>query len=120
MPSDARSDEAERRIDVAGVDEIAPDTMKLVRIDTSDIVLVNLDGVFYALQGLCSHEVTSLEDADLDRGILTCTMHFSGFDVRSGAVLEPPATLPLATYPVEITGGRIILRLPLGPIPSNA
>ena len=119
MSSDPPSDATERMVDVAGADEIMPGTMKIVRVDATDIVLVNLDGEFYALQGICTHELTSLEDADLEGHVLTCSMHFSGFDVRSGAVLEPPATEPLATYPVHVDGGRVVIRLPSGPIPVN-
>ncbi len=119
MPSDPASDCIERHVDVAGVDEIMPGTMKIVRVDATDILLVNLDGALYALQGLCTHELTSLEDAYLEGDVLTCSMHYSGFDVRSGAVLDPPATLPLATYPVAVDGGRVVICLPSGPIPVN-
>jgi len=33
--------------------------------------------------------------------------------------LDPPAEMPLATYPVVIENGRVIIEVPDGPLPVN-
>jgi len=41
-----------------------------------------------------------------------CPWHGSQFDARSGAVKAGPATEPVGTYSVEVTGGEVRLSLP--------
>ncbi len=108
-----------RIVDVYGAADIAPGTMVGVQVDNVDILLVNLDGEIRAMQGLCSHEYYNLEEGQISGDILTCALHASQFDLRDGSVVRGPAGLPLITYPVEIEGGRVRLRLPVGSIPVN-
>jgi 3-phenylpropionate/trans-cinnamate dioxygenase ferredoxin subunit len=108
-----------RLVDVYSVHDLEPGTMTMAKVDEVDILLVNLDGTIHAMQGLCSHEYNPLDEGELEGSKLTCALHFSVFDVRDGSVLEGPAGLPLVSYPVEIVGDRINLRLPVGTIPVN-
>jgi 3-phenylpropionate/trans-cinnamate dioxygenase ferredoxin component len=108
-----------RRVDVAGLDEVPPGTMKMVQVDGTDILIINLDGRLHATQGVCSHEYFELDKGFLTGDSLTCALHLSRFDVETGEALDPPAELPLAKYPVFAENGRIILELPEGPIPIN-
>jgi 3-phenylpropionate/trans-cinnamate dioxygenase ferredoxin component len=108
-----------RLVDVYSVLDLEAGTMRMVRVDGVDILLVNLGGTIHATQGLCSHEENPLDEGELDGSKLTCALHYSEFDLRDGSVLMGPAAAPLATYPVEIVGDRINLRLPIGTIPVN-
>ncbi len=108
-----------RRLDVAALEEVPPGTMKMVQVDATDILLVNLEGVVRAYQGICSHEYFELDKGFLTRDSLTCALHLSRFDLLTGEALDPPAEMPLAMYPVVVEGGRILLDLPDGPIPVN-
>ena len=108
-----------RRVDVAGLDEVAPGTMKMVQVDATRVLLVNLGGRVRAMQGICSHEYFELDMGFLTGDSLTCALHLSRFDLDTGEALDPPAELPLAMYPVVVEGGRLILELPEGPIPVN-
>jgi 3-phenylpropionate/trans-cinnamate dioxygenase ferredoxin component len=108
-----------RRVDVAGLDEVPPGTMKMVQIDGTDILIINLDGRLHATQGVCSHEYFELDKGFLTGDSLTCALHLSRFDVETGEALDPPAEMPLAKYPAFVENGRIILELPEGPIPIN-
>ena len=93
--------------------------MLMVQVDATDILLVNLEGTIRAYQGICSHEYFELDKGFLTGDSLTCALHLSRFDLITGEALDPPAELPLATYPVEVVDGRIVLLLPEGPIPVN-
>jgi 3-phenylpropionate/trans-cinnamate dioxygenase ferredoxin subunit len=107
-----------RRIPVANVEDLPEGTMLMVQVDGTDILLVHQDG-FHALQGTCSHEYFELDKGFLTSDSITCALHLSRFDLRTGEALDPPAELPLATYPVAIEGGQVVLELVEGEIPVN-
>jgi 3-phenylpropionate/trans-cinnamate dioxygenase ferredoxin component len=108
-----------RRVDVARLDDVPPGTMKMVQVDGTDILLVNLEGRIIATQGICSHEYFELDKGFLTGDSLTCALHLSRFDLETGDALDPPAELPLALYQVHVEDGSIVLELPEGPIPVN-
>jgi 3-phenylpropionate/trans-cinnamate dioxygenase ferredoxin subunit len=108
-----------RRVAVGRADEIAPGEMKMVQVDASDILIVNLDGAFHAMQGICSHEYFELDKGFLTGDSLTCALHLSRFDIETGDALDPPAEAPLAKYPVFVEDGQLVLELPEGKIPVN-
>src|SRR5215213_1387742 len=100
-------------------------------VDTSDpVVVVHAGGVVRAFQGICTHEYFELDKGFLTgggtpgpdgrpAGTLTCALHLSRFDLVTGDALDPPAELPLATYPVSIEDGRVVIEIPDGPLPVN-
>ena len=92
--------------------------MLMVQVDGVDILLVNQDGL-HALQGTCSHEYFELDKGFLTAGSVTCALHLSRFDLFSGDALDPPATLPLATFDVSVEGDQIVLEIPEGEININ-
>ena len=120
-----------RRIDLLGVDEVPPGTMKMAWVDGTDQVLVvNSNGDLRAVQGICSHEYFELDKGFLTgngsrgangqpAGTLTCALHLSRFDLADGEALDPPAELPLAMYPVVVEDARILIDVPDGPLPVN-
>jgi len=109
-----------RRIDLLGVDEVPPGTMKMAWVDGTDQVLViNSNGDLTAVQGICSHEYFELDKGFLTAGTLTCALHLSRFDVESGEPLDPPADVPLAVYEVVIEEDRILIEVPDGPLEVN-
>ena len=109
-----------RRVDLLAVDDVPPGTMKMAWVDSTDQVLViNLDGAFRAVQGICSHEYFELDKGFLTAGTLTCALHLSRFDLADGEPLDPPAELPLAMYDVVVENGRILIDIPDGPLPVN-
>jgi nitrite reductase/ring-hydroxylating ferredoxin subunit len=109
-----------RRIDLVGVDEVGDGEMRMIWVDGTDQVLViNSGGEFTAVQGVCSHEYFELDKGFLTGNTLTCALHLSRFDLDTGEALDPPAELPLQTYPVIIEGDDVILELPEGPVPVN-
>jgi 3-phenylpropionate/trans-cinnamate dioxygenase ferredoxin component len=107
-----------RRIPVARADELPDGTMVMVQVDGTDILLVNQDGL-HALQGTCSHEYFELDKGFLTNGSITCALHLSRFDLDSGEPLDPPAELPLVTFPAYEEGGEIVIEIPEGEIPIN-
>ena len=87
--------------------------MQMTWVDgTEPVLLVNVGGNVSAVQGICSHEYFELDRGFLTAGTLTCALHLSRFDLRSGDPLDPPADEPLAVYPVTVEDGRIFVDWP--------
>ena len=107
-----------RRIPVAKAADLEEGTMQMVTVDGTLILLVRQEGLF-ALQGTCSHEYFELDKGFLTAESVTCALHLSRFDLTDGDSLDPPAELPLVTYPVSEVEGDIVLELPEGEIPIN-
>jgi 3-phenylpropionate/trans-cinnamate dioxygenase ferredoxin subunit len=107
-----------RHVAVAKADDLEEGTMQMVEVDGTMILLVRQDGLF-ALQGTCSHDYFELDKGFLTADSITCALHFSRFDLRGGDALDPPAELPLVTYPAHVEGDDIIIALPQGDIPTN-
>jgi 3-phenylpropionate/trans-cinnamate dioxygenase ferredoxin subunit len=72
------------------------------------VAVANVGGTYYAFDEACTHEQCSLaEEGELTGTTLTCTCHGSQFDVRTGTVLAPPATIPVKVYPIKVEGDAL-------------
>src|ERR1051326_2056093 len=78
-----------------------------VELDGQPIVLGRLEGVVYALSGLCSHQGAHLADGELDRSVLVCPLHNGAFDLRTGAPARLPVDTAIARYEVRESDGTV-------------
>jgi nitrite reductase/ring-hydroxylating ferredoxin subunit len=78
-----------------------------VDVGGTRIAVANVSGAFYAFEDTCSHEQCSLAEGDLEGTTVTCMCHGAQFDVRSGAVLAPPALLPVKAYRTRVEGDAL-------------
>jgi 3-phenylpropionate/trans-cinnamate dioxygenase ferredoxin component len=75
------------------------------------ILVANLNGQIYATDRICTHA-----EADLSTGILseegvTCPLHLSTFDLKTGVPQNLPAEIPLKTYNVKIEQNEIYVEV---------
>ena len=82
-----------------------------VEVAGHSIALYDADGNLFATDNICTHAYACLSDGWLDGEVIECPLHAARFDIRSGKVLDPPATEDLKTYPVRIVDGEIQVRL---------
>jgi naphthalene 1,2-dioxygenase system ferredoxin subunit len=82
-----------------------------VEVAGHSIALYAADGNLFATDNICTHAYACLSDGWLDGEVIECPLHAARFDIRSGRVLDPPATEDLKTYPVRIVDGEIQVRL---------
>ena len=99
-------------IAVAQTDEIAPGRVKVVEVDGRHIALCNVDGEFFAIDDLCTHDGGSLDQGELYDNVIECPRHGARFDVKTGKVLALPAVKPVNTYALRVEGSRIEVALP--------
>ncbi|MFQ6026172.1 MAG: Rieske (2Fe-2S) protein [Dehalococcoidia bacterium] len=94
----------------ANIREIQPGEKKLVNIGDTRILLVNLEGTFYALEGKCTHASVTLSRGQIQGENIVCPLHKSEFNIKSGAAVTPPAIRNLTVYDVRIQGEEILIR----------
>jgi 3-phenylpropionate/trans-cinnamate dioxygenase ferredoxin subunit len=89
--------------------DVAPGQTYLVHLNGQGVAVYNLDGTFYATQAECTHEGGPLNEGKLDSGTVTCPLHGSCFNIKTGAVVHGPARQPIQTFRVAVDGtiGRI-------------
>ena len=83
-----------------------------VQLGELPVAIVRAEGEVYALRDVCSHEEVPLSEGDVYDHTVECWLHGSCFDVRTGKSTGPPATEPVATYPVKIDGDDVYVALP--------
>jgi 3-phenylpropionate/trans-cinnamate dioxygenase ferredoxin subunit len=101
-------------VEVCPVEELPPGSMKLIREGLLDVGVYNCDGDLVAIEDRCSHDDGPLCEGDWepDECVVVCPRHGSRFDIRSGRPLTLPAYLPVATYPVRVRDGLVVVDLP--------
>jgi nitrite reductase/ring-hydroxylating ferredoxin subunit/hemoglobin-like flavoprotein len=89
--------------------DVAPGQTYLVHLSGQGVAVYNLAGNFYATQAECTHEGGPLNEGKLESGTVTCPLHGSCFDIKTGAVMHGPARQPIQTFKVAMDGalGRI-------------
>ncbi len=98
-------------IDVAKTGEIADGGHKLVDADGTQIAVFNLDGEYYAIEDVCTHDGGELAGCGTVFGDqIECFRHGARFCIKTGAVLSPPAYEPVAKFPVRIENGVVQVR----------
>ena len=75
------------------------------------LMIVNVEGSLYAVDRICTHETADLSLGFLTGSEVTCPLHLSRFDVRSGVVQNPPATVPLRRYKVKLESTSVYVEV---------
>jgi 3-phenylpropionate/trans-cinnamate dioxygenase ferredoxin subunit len=83
-----------------------------VQLGELPVAIVRAEGEVYAMRDVCSHEEVPLSEGEVYDHTVECWLHGSCFDVRTGKPTGPPATEPVATYPVRIDGDDVYVALP--------
>jgi nitrite reductase/ring-hydroxylating ferredoxin subunit len=91
--------------------KLAPESMAGVQLDGRRLLLSNLEGKVYAVDGTCTHEEADLSQGFMIEDRVTCQLHLSQFDLRTGEVYNPPAVEPLKVYNVKIEEGYIFVEI---------
>jgi 3-phenylpropionate/trans-cinnamate dioxygenase ferredoxin subunit len=96
-------------IDVCAVDELEPGDYRTLWIDDEEVAVIKCNGRVHAIQDVCTHDGGELTGGTIEGCEIECPRHGARFDIRTGAVLCPPAYEPIDIYPVEIRNGRIFV-----------
>jgi 3-phenylpropionate/trans-cinnamate dioxygenase ferredoxin subunit len=94
---------------VCPVEEIPIGDVIAVEIDDTPLALVRSGDDVYAVVDACSHAEVSLSEGEIHGTTIECWLHGSCFDLRTGEPTHPPATEPIATYPVKVEDGNVFV-----------
>jgi len=102
---------------VVNKSEIGMGKMKKVVLGDKEVLIVNVDGSFYAVDNLCTHYGGDLSEGVLEGNVVTCPNHGSKFDVITGKVVSPPAEAlgrpdieDLQTYLVKVKDQYVMVK----------
>jgi len=84
---------------------------KLVQAGEQSIAFFNLGGSYYAIENTCPHAGGPLAEGSLAGEVVTCPWHASRFNVKTGAVLAPPAAQGVKSFPVRVTGNDVEVQI---------
>ena len=114
--------------DLGPAADFPPGTHKVIKVRNVEIGVFNVEGRFYALPNVCTHQFGPLCEGNVtgtmvcnpatgwrhewarDGEIITCPWHGLEFDITTGRCLASPK-VRLRTYPVTVKDGRVRLTL---------
>lgn len=87
--------------------ELPANGKQAVEVAGTSVLLCNVAGRLHAVSNICSHADQALAGGRLGNGWIACPLHGARFDLATGAARNPPATTPIAVYPVRLEDGWI-------------
>ncbi|MDP3843740.1 MAG: non-heme iron oxygenase ferredoxin subunit [Oxalobacteraceae bacterium] len=98
--------------DVARVSEFAAGTWRSIDLDGTQVAVFNLEGAYYAIEDVCTHDGGILTGGTLEGEEIVCPRHGARFSVKTGKVLAPPAYEDVGQFPVQVANGMVQVRDP--------
>lgn len=89
---------------------IGPGEHREVDVDGTPIVVFNIDGEFFAIEDVCTHDGGRLTGGCVHGDEIECPRHGARFSIRTGEALTAPAYEPTATFPVKVEDGVVYTR----------
>jgi nitrite reductase/ring-hydroxylating ferredoxin subunit len=83
----------------------------VIKVETHGLTVAvfNLDGEYFVTDDACTHGPGSMSEGFVDGDCIECNFHQGVFNIRTGAVVQPPCMLPLKTYPASVEGGDVYI-----------
>ncbi len=100
---------------VCKVGDIPDPGKKVVEVGERYVLLCHIDGQFYAIDDVCTHDGGPLGDGFLDGYVIACPRHGAEFDVRDGRVLCMPATSGTPSHDVKVEGDEVFVKIVVRP-----
>ena len=97
-------------IDVIDQNELADGENVVVDVYGTDVAVFKLDGEFYAIEDVCTHDGAEIASGRLEGDEIICPRHGARFCIKTGAVKSAPAYEDIACFPVRIENGRVQVR----------
>ena len=94
-------------VSVATVSGTPPGTISVHEVNGLRIALCNVNGRFYAIDDVCTHDGGPLDQGELQGELVECPRHGAKFDVTNGRAVVLPAVVPVKTYAVQVDGDDV-------------
>jgi len=97
-------------IRVCSREELLPGEYRLAYDGDTAIAVFNIDGAYYAIEDVCTHDGGELAGGPVVGFEIECLRHGARFDLRTGEALCPPAYTPTVVFPVQLDDGAVWTR----------
>jgi 3-phenylpropionate/trans-cinnamate dioxygenase ferredoxin component len=89
--------------------DVPTDEALAVTIGAYEVAVARDGEEVFAIQDQCSHAAVALSEGEVADCTVECWLHGSRFDLRTGKPIGPPATEPVATFPVDVRNGDVFV-----------
>ena len=96
-------------VKVGKTSEVPAGTSKVYEVNDVAVAICNVDGAFYAIEDVCTHDEASFAQGSLEGCEIECPRHGARFDVTTGRATALPAVVPVDTFQVRVEGDDIEL-----------
>jgi 3-phenylpropionate/trans-cinnamate dioxygenase ferredoxin subunit len=94
---------------IASSADLKPNEKKAVEVNGAKVLLVNLNGTYYAIGDKCTHRGCSLSKGTINGDTLQCACHGSTFNLKTGEVVKGPAKNPEPKYNVKVENNQVLI-----------
>lgn len=98
-------------IKIAEIKDVPPGQAAAFTVEGQRIALFNVEGIYYAIADTCTHDDGPLSEGEVQGTKVICPLHGAEFDLKTGAVLGPPAFEDVPSYRVVVEGSDIKVEL---------
>jgi nitrite reductase (NADH) small subunit len=96
---------------LCATEDCSPGSARELVVEDRIVALFNVEGTFYALDGICPHQGGPLGKGFLQGCTVTCPWHGFQFNVTTGQHLTS-ASLKHETFPVRVDGTQLFVGFP--------
>jgi 3-phenylpropionate/trans-cinnamate dioxygenase ferredoxin subunit len=97
-------------INVAAASEFTAGTWRSVELDDTSVAVFNLNGAYYAIENVCTHDGGTLTGGEIIEDEIICPRHGAHFCIKTGKALSPPAYEDVFVFPVRVVGNTVQVR----------
>lgn len=100
-------------VDVGIESGFKPGDARIIDINDMMLAIFNIDGEFFAIENVCTHDGSPLVMEELDPVFqiqgseITCPHHGAVFCIKTGAALSPPAYEATPTFTTRVEAGMV-------------
>lgn len=92
--------------------DLSDGAKKTVFISGKRLMIANVGGTFFAIDDACTHAGCSLgTEGHMEGTMVICGCHGSKFEIATGKVMTPPATVAQGSYEVKVEGDDVMVML---------
>ena len=94
---------------VAAASDVPLNEVRVVECAGRSLALSNVDGEYYAIDNVCTHDGGPLGEGRIRNGRVICPRHGAAFDAKTGRVISLPAVKSVQAYPVTRDGDELFI-----------
>lgn len=98
-------------VTVASEDQIPEGTLKVFDVGEVRVAVSRVEGEFYAIEDLCTHDGGPLGEGTLQGDEVECPRHGARFSVVTGDALSMPAVTPVKVFRTRVKDGQVQVRV---------